>query len=176
MRGARKITTRDFCIKWGVYALAVLPVWFLETTVLNRFPVYGVIPMLLPLAAVAVAVLEGAVAGAGFGLFVGVLCDAVYFGASGGMTVSLAVLGACAGGLAQYALRQNLLGCLVCSAAVLVVLDGLQVLRRLLLAGDPLPALLRVAVPEVLWSLVFVFPVYAIFRWVHKRVPESTHF
>ena len=54
-------------IKWGVYTLALLPVWFLEAYVLSRVPLWGVSPMLLPLAAVAVAVLEGASGGAGFG-------------------------------------------------------------------------------------------------------------
>lgn len=169
------MTTRDFCIKWGVYALALLPVWFLEAYVLNRFPVAGVIPVLLPLAAVAVAVLEGGTAGAGFGLFVGIVSDAVY-GTGGAMTAGLSLLGAGTGLVAQYALRQSLLGCLVCSAGVLGLIDVLRVLRRLILGVAPLSALLRVAVPEILWSLLFAFPVYGIFLWVHHRVPERTHF
>ena len=56
------MTRQDFLIKWGVYALALVPVWFLELFVLNRFPLFGVAPMLLPLAAVCVAVLEGTTA------------------------------------------------------------------------------------------------------------------
>lgn len=169
------MTRRDYLIKWGVYTLALLPVWFLEVYVLNRFPLLGVIPMLLPLAAIAVAVLEGGLAGAGFGLAVGILCDAVYYGSGGAMTLGVALLGAGAGIATQYGLRQNLLGCFLCSAGALFLIDLLRVLHRLFL-GHPLAALLRVAVPEVLWSLVFVFPIYGIFLWVHKRVPESTHF
>lgn len=170
------MTTRDFCIKWGVYALALLPVWFLEAYVLNRFPVAGVVPMLLPLAAVAVGVLEGGVAGAGFGLFVGVISDAISPGTGGGMTAGLALLGAGAGLLAQYVLSQNLLGCLLCSLAALCLIDLVRVSWNLIQGSASLAALLRVAVPEILWSLVFVFPVYGIFRWVFRRVPERTHF
>lgn len=92
-------------IKWGVYALAILPIWFLEVYVLNRLPVLGVTPMLMPLAAVAAAVLEGATGGAGYGLFVGILCDAAYHGTNGAMTLGLCLLGMAAGALAQYALR-----------------------------------------------------------------------
>ena len=33
------MTRSDFMIKWGVYALAILPIWFLEVYVLNRLPV-----------------------------------------------------------------------------------------------------------------------------------------
>ena len=47
------MTRQDFFIKWGVYALALLPVWFCELYLLNRFPLFGVSPMLLPLAAMA---------------------------------------------------------------------------------------------------------------------------
>ena len=102
------MTRSDFMIKWGVYALAILPIWFLEVYVLNRLPVLGVTPMLMPLAAVAAAVLEGATGGAGYGLFVGILCDAAYHGTNGAMTLGLCLLGMAAGALAQYALRQNL--------------------------------------------------------------------
>lgn len=92
-KGEAPVTRQDFLIKWGVYALALVPVWFLELFVLNRFPLFGVAPMLLPLAAVCVAVLEGTTAGAGFGLFVGILCDAAYFNTDGAMTVGLCLIG-----------------------------------------------------------------------------------
>lgn len=126
------MTRQDFLIKWGVYALALVPVWFLELFVLNRFPLFGVAPMLLPLAAVCVAVLEGTTAGAGFGLFVGILCDAAYFNTDGAMTVGLCLIGVGAGALAQYVLRQNLVGCLLCSFAALALIDGVRIAARLL--------------------------------------------
>ena len=50
------MTRSDFIIKWGVYTLALVPVWILELYVLSRYPLFGVKPMLLPLAVVAVAV------------------------------------------------------------------------------------------------------------------------
>ena len=109
------MTRSDFIIKWGVYTLALVPVWILELYVLSRYPLFGVKPMLLPLAVVAVAVLEGSTAGGGFGLFVGVLCDACYHDTFGGMTLGLCLVGVCAGAVSRYALRQNLLGCLLCS-------------------------------------------------------------
>ena len=168
------MTRQDFFIKWGVYALALLPVWFCEVYILNRFPLFGVAPMLLPLAAIAVAVLEGTVAGAGFGLGVGILCDAVYFNPDGAMTLGLCLLGFGAGALAQYVLRQNLLGCLLCSLAALAFIDAGRIAARLLTGQAGLPAMLSVAGREILWSMVFVFPVYALFLWVFRRVPKKT--
>lgn len=168
------MTRQDFFIKWGVYALALLPVWFCEVYILSRVPVLGVTPMLLPLAAVCVAVLEGAAAGGGFGLAVGVLCDAVYFGTDGAMTIGICLIGVGAGVLAQYALRQDLVGCLLCALLALVAIDAVRTAAFLLSGRAALPALLKVAVPEILWSMVFVFPVYALFLWVYRRVPKRT--
>ncbi len=168
------MTRSDFMIKWGVYALAALPVWLLELYVLNRFPVLGVSPMLMPLAAVAVAVLEGATAGGGFGLFTGILCDAAYHDTDGGMTLGLCLIGVCAGALSRYALRQNLAGCLLCSLGALTAIDAVRILVRLLQRAAPLEALLAVALPEIAWSMVFVLPVYGLFYWVFQRVPKKT--
>ena len=146
------MTTRDYCIKWGAYALALLPVWFLEAYVFSRISLWSTTPMLLPLAAVALAVLEGALAGAGFGIFAGMLCDMTY-GSNGGMILLLALLGTGAG-----------------------LIDTLRILQRMLLRGIPLSALMEVALPELFWSLLFVPLVYGLFFWVHDRVPERTHF
>ena len=167
------MTRQEFLIKWGVYALALLPVWFCQAFVLNRLPL-GLTPALLPLAAVAVAVLEGAVAGAGFGLGVGILCDAVYFGTDGAMTLGLCVAGMAAGALAQYLLRQNLVGCLLCSLLALAAMDGVRIAVRLLRGSRELGAMLSLAGREILLSLIFVFPVYALFLWVYHRVPKKT--
>ena len=154
------MTRQDFILKWLFYALALLPVWWMDTFVLGRFPVLGVAPMLLPVAAVAVAVLEGALAGAGFGLAVGVLCDAVY----------LCLIGWGAGAAAQYVLSRNFGGCLLCAAAGLVLIDTVRVFTGLFTGLAPLPALLRVALPEVLWSLCFACLLYPWFTWVRRRI------
>lgn len=161
-------------LKWFIYILALLPVWFLETAVLRRIPMFGVFPVLLPLTAIAVAVLEGSTAGAWFGLAAGVLCDVMYYGTGGSMTIGLALAGAAAGLVTQYALRQNFWGFLLCSAGALAALDFFRVLRRLFAGMAPLAPLLRVAVPEVLWSLVFTPFIYLLFRSVHRRVGRTT--
>ena len=161
-------------MKWGVYALTLLPIWFFEGYILTRLPVTAVQPMLLPLAVVAVAVLEGCVGGAGFGLGVGILCACFYPGMEEWMPLGLALAGLGAGLLAQYVLRQNLVGCLLCSFAALALIDGVRIAARLLAGRGELAAMLGLAGREILWSLVFVFPVYALFLWVFRRVPKKT--
>lgn len=165
----------DFMVKWAVFAAALLPVWFLESYVLARLPLFGVKPMLLPLAAVAVATLEGAAPGGAFGLAVGILCDALY-GTGGAMTLGITLVGIVTGLAAQYLLRQNLLGCFLCSLGALVAVDACRISWRLLAGVAELSPMLTVAGKEILWSLVFVTPIYFVFRWVHERTQFATLF
>lgn len=168
------MTTKDFCIKWLAYALALLPIWFAESFLLSAIPLFGVKPMLLPLAAAAVATLEGASGGAGFGLAVGVLMDATLPVSPGVMVALMTLLGLGTGLLSRYVLRQNLLGCLLCSALALAVIDLGRVAFRLVTGAAPLSALLSLAGREILWSMCFAPLVYGLFLWVFNRVPKAT--
>lgn len=168
------MTRRDFCIKWLVYALALLPVLILTVFLLPRIPIFGIIPSLLPVAAITVAVLEGPVGGAGFGLFVGILADALIPGIPGTMTFALAFLGSCSGAAARYGVQQNLIGCLICSGSSLIFINLVRVIWFFLRQTAPLGPLLLTAVGDIFWSLVFLPLVYGIFLWVFHRVPKAT--
>lgn len=168
------MTRRDHILKWLLYTLAFLPILVLNLYVLPWFPIFGTIPCLLPMAAITVAVLEGPSAGAGFGLFVGVLSDALIPGLSGPMTLGLSLLGFAAGAAARYGVRQNFWGCLLCSAGALVLIDLLRVLFFLLRGRASLLELLWVALPEIFWSLIFLPLIYGIFLWVFRRVPRAS--
>ena len=108
------MTRRDLIHKWLVYAMGLLPLWLLDDYILPRYPLFGVTPMLLPVAAAAVAVLEGAYAGAGFGMAVGLLWELAYPGGFGGLVLGMALAGMAIGALSQYALSQSFPGCLLC--------------------------------------------------------------
>ena len=151
------MTRRDFIRKWLTYALALLPVWLLDCYILSRYRLWGTAPMLLPLAAAAVAVLEGAYAGTGFGLAVGLLWEAAYPGGFGGLVFGMALAGMAMGAVTQYALKQSFFGCL-------------RVARGLFTGSATLTALLQTAVPEFLWSLAWTPLVWFLFRAVHQRV------
>ena len=164
------MTRRDLIHKWSVYALGLLLVWVLDAYILPRYPLLGISPMLLPPALAAVAVLEGAFAGTGFGLAVGLLWELAYPGGFGALVFFMALAGMTMGALSQYALSQSLPGCLLCTAGVLAALDGLRVLGRLIADAAALPALLKVAVPECLLTLVWTPLVYLLFRIIFNRV------
>lgn len=164
------MTRRDQIHKWFVYALALVPVWLLDEFILNRIPLFGVIPMLLPLAVVAVAVLEGSLAGAGFGMAVGLLWELAYPGGSGILVFGMALAGMLTGSIAQYALSQSFISCLLCSVGVLGLVDGARILRALFVQMETLDVLLRVAAAEIAVSLCFTPFIYLLFRMVFRRV------
>lgn len=164
------MTRRDLIHKWLVYALGLLPVWLLDAYILPRYPLYGASPMLLPLAAAAVAVLEGAYSGTGFGLGVGLLWELAYPGGFGGLVFFLALAGMAMGAVSQYALSQSFIGCFICAAGTVGLLELLRIARGLLTNAAPLSALVEAAAPEFLWSVAWTPLVWLLFRAVHRKV------
>lgn len=164
------MTRRDLFHKWFVYALGLFLVWVLDACILPRYPLFGFTPTLLPLAAAAVAVLEGAYAGAGFGMAVGLLWELAYPGGFGGLVIGMALAGIAMGAVSQYALSQSFPGCLICSAGVLAVLELLRIGRGLFINAADLAALLGVAVPEFFWSLAWTPLIWLLFRAIYNRV------
>ena len=132
------MTRRDTIIKWIAY-LAALAV----TAVVNYY-VLGPLPIPLPL-------LLPVLSGLGH---LGAVCVA-----------ALALFGWAAGLCAQYLLRRDAWGHLICSVAVLLVWEGWAVGSRLLARLAPAQTLLRVAGPELLCSLAFILPVYWLGRF-----------
>ena len=164
------MTRRDLIHKWLVDALGLLPIWLLDAYLLPRYPILGVSPMLLPAAAVAVAVLEGSYAGTGFGLAVGLLWELAYPGGWGGLVLFMALAGMLTGALSQYALSRSLPACLLCCAGVLARLDGLRVARGLITDSAELLALMEVAIPEWMLSLAWTPVIYLVFQAIYGRV------
>ena len=164
------MTRRALVHKWSFYALALFIVWVSDAYILPRYPVFGLSPMLLPLAGCAVAVLEGSRAGAGFGMAVGLLWESAYPGGFGGLVFGMTLAGMLLGAAAQYILSQSFPSYLICSAILLAALDLLRILRALLYDAAPISALLQTAGGECLLSLVWSPLVWLLFRAVFRRV------
>ena len=164
------MTRQDFLLKWALYAVALIPLHLLEFSVFSRWDIFGAVPLLLPVAALCVALLEGPSGGAGYGLFTALVWSLSTPGSRGGVFVILTFLCFFTGLAAQRALNQNFFGALLCCLVGLGVWELFQVLGRLLNRSAGVPALLGIAAPELLVSLVFVLIVYPLFRAVYGKV------
>ena len=164
--------TRSLVIqKWMTYTvLGLLPLWLLDAYILSRYPVEGLTPQLLPLAVVCVSILEGAYAGTGFGMGVGLLWTLTYPGGMSMRVLLLAVAGMAIGGLAQYALQQSFVGYLLCSSVLLAGLNALNIFRELLLQHGEISALMEVAIGDTVLTLLWSPVVYWIFRKIFQKV------
>lgn len=162
------MTRSDFILKWTAYGIALVLVLVLNYYVLALLPL-GAVPQLVPMMVVAVSILEGPRAGAGFGLAAGLVVSAATH-ASVVWAVILSLCGWGCGLLALYVLRRDFVGFFPTVLAVEAVLCGGAVLLHWLRETAGLAVLLRVALPEYLWTVVFAVPVYGICRFCCRHV------
>ena len=156
------MTRHDIILKWTAYLAA------LALTAVVNYYVLGPLPISLPLLLPILAVAGGTLEGPSFGAVYGGACGAVMSGLGHmgpGCIASLALFGWAAGLTAQYLLRRDVWGHFICSAAVLFCWELWEVGHRLLARLAPPEALLRVALPELGWSLVLILPVYWVGRF-----------
>jgi len=151
------MTRRDTLLKWIAYGVALAVITIVNYYILGRLPITT--PLLLPAAAAAGGTLENPKFGAGYGLACGLIMAAV-----GHHSLLCIPILSAAGWLcslvAQYVLRKDLVGHLICTVILMVLWEIVQVIFLYVSHSPSMALLLKVAVPELLWSLVFAFPVY----------------
>ena len=151
------MTRRDVIVKWTAYLLILWLTAMVNYYALPSLPIP--IPLLLPVLAVAGGTLEGAP----FGAVYGMACGAALSGLGSQSPLCIAALSAfgwIAGLIAQYVLRQDVWGHLICSVGMLVLWESWAVGSRVLRGVAPTEVLLRVGAYELLCSLLFTLPVY----------------
>lgn len=144
-------------LKWASYLIAL---WL---TAMVNYYVLGPMPIALPLMLPVLAIAGGTLEGAPFGAVYGAACGAAMSGLghqSAGCIIVLSAFGWTAGLTTQYLLRRDVWGHMICSSIAAVLWELWEVGRRLLSRTAPLEVLLRVAVPELAWTLAMVLPVY----------------
>ena len=164
------MTKRDTIMKWVTYAVVLLVTCLLQLLLADRLPVFGVRPLLLPLCAVLVGVLEGPYAGTGFGLCVGIVSLITVYGTPTLILLFLPCLGMLSGLIGEYVIQSRFLASLLSALIGLTCIELYHVLLRLLRDGVPLLRLLPIALPELLYSLLWLIPIYFLFRWASRRV------
>lgn len=156
------MTRRDLTLKWIAYLVALAVTAVLNFNVLSWLPLS--LPLLLPMSAVAVGTLEGPKFGAGFGIVAGLVMATAGHGSLWYIPL-LALFGWLTGLLTVHALRRDLVGHLLCAAMVMLLWELWQIGTRMISHTAAPTLLIRVALRELLWTLVFSLPVYGIFRF-----------
>ena len=155
-------------ILWIAYGLCTLLLLVMQTGFFNRFTFKGAGPLIIPVCVGIVAVYEGGVPAAVFGICCGFCLDSLSSGSIWAYTFFLAAAGWCVGETASYTSRGALLSCIVWSFAVLVTIAVCEVVYYGILGGA-LNVSVRLAVVQTLYSLLFSIPLCYIFRIIHRR-------
>lgn len=156
------MTRRDITLKWIAYLVGLAITALFNYTVFGWLPIS--LPLLLPMAAVAVGTLEGPKFGAGFGIVAGFLMSTAGH-ASLVCIILLSLIGWLSGLLTVHALRRDLVGHIICAIGTMLLWEGWQVGFRAVNHVADIRLLVHTALPELLWTLVLSLPVYWIFRF-----------
>lgn len=164
------LARNETIFKWTLYAAATALCFLLQSFVLQRITVLGVIPFIYPVVVAVLATLEGPFAGTVFAIAVGVVCDVLLPGIFPCLyTLIFPLSGLCAALISQSWLPAGYL-CSLATSAIGFLMTGLAQCFLLLAREKAAWATgLSVCFRELAVSAALVIPVTILFRWVFRR-------
>lgn len=153
-----------------VHILFLFVLYILQTSVFSHIRVFGVYPLILPLAVVGIGLFEGGFQGGIWGIVAGILCDLSIADSSFLFTVSLTIIGFFTGFFSEFILTRGFPTFFLISVLTLALLAFLQMFRFLFFDGVSLDVLGPVAFYQTLYSAFFIIPIY----YPVKRVTRKT--
>lgn len=136
-----------------LYALYLFLVLVFQTMVLTQLRPLGVCPFILPAAAVAVGMFEGASWGAVFGLVLGIFTDMAYVESTIGYTLLFPAIAFAVGFVSQFFINRRFFAFMVATCAALLITGVFQMVKVLVSEGWSF-SLLYTVILQTVWSLV----------------------
>lgn len=165
------LARNDTIIKWLLYTAAAALCLFVQTALLQRVTIWGVIPFIYPLAAVIPATYEDIVPGTAFALAAGVVCDLLLPEAFPCLyTLIFPIAGLAAGLLSRSVLPAGIFCSLAAGFSAFLLTDLFRCVLLALSGHAAWGAGLSVMLREFLVTLPSIFPVTALFSAVHRKV------
>ena len=164
------LARNETIFKWTLYAAVTALCFLLQSFVLQRVTVLGVIPFIYPVIVAVLATFEGSFSGTIFAIAVGVACDVLLPGVFPCLyTLIFPLSGLCAALISQSWLPAGYL-CSLATSAIAFLMTGLaQCILLFAREKTAWAAGLSVCFREFLVSAVLIVPVTILFRWVFRR-------
>ena len=164
------LARNETILKWALYGAAAALCLFVQSALLQRITIWGVIPFLYPLLAAIPATYEQPVFGTVFSLCIGIVCDSLLPGAFPCLyTLTFPFAGLCAALISKSLLSAGFLCSLTGTAISFLITDGFRCFL-LWISGTPAWRVgLGVMLREFLISAPLIFPVTALFQLVHRK-------
>ena len=156
--------------KWVLYGLGTALLCLLQNFLLQRIVLLGVFPFLFPVLVSVFAVYEGPTAGAVYGLVLGILCDLTIAAPIPCFyTLIFPLAGFLSALLSQGWISAGFFCCLTASALSFLLTDAFHALILALTGKGNLTAILLLTARETAVTLLFVLPVFLLFRSLFRR-------
>lgn len=143
-----------------VYAVILAVVFAVQDLLVARIPLWGVRPMMIPAAIVAIGLFEGAPWGGLLGLAAGFFFDMGYIEQTVLFTVLLTLIGFFAGVLGKYFFHKGFWSYIVLVLAAMILISAAQMIPFLFFTDTRDATVWRVGLIQTLWSLPWAIPVY----------------
>ena len=168
------LTRRQLIYKWLLYTAAAVVCLFVQSAILQRITIWGVLPFLYPLVAIMPATYEGPSSGAIFALCAGVFCDVLLpdqFPCLYTLTFPLA--GLYAGSLSRSFLPPGVLCSFVSMTGTFLITDLFRCFLLWINEKAAWSAGLFVMLREFLVTAPLVIPVTLLFHAVYRKIHEN---
>ena len=162
-----------FTVTIFYHAFLLLMVYVLQDTVFPYLKLFGLVPLLLPIAGTGVAVYQGRIAGGIAGIFAGILCDITFNQPVGLFTVLLTFSGILVGVLADTVIARGFATYLISCIAVLALSAFIQMFPLLFFERVTAMPLLIVAFRQTVYSLIYAIPIWFFVRALGKRAQRA---
>lgn len=143
-----------------VYALVLAIVFLVQDLLIARIPLWGVRPMMIPAAVVAIGLFEGGVWGGFVGLAAGYFFDLGYIENTVLFTILLTGIGFFSGVLGKYLLQKGFVSFMVMVLAAMIVVTVPQMFHFLFFTDTASWPVWRTGILQILWSLPWAMPLY----------------
>ncbi len=161
---------RKILISLLLHAPFLLVLYFLQTTLFSSPVLFGVKPLLLPLAVIGVSLFEGPQKGGIFGIFAGILCDLSFNQPPIQFTLLMPLIGISAGIVCDTILARGFPSYVVITAVSIGVISFFQMFELLFFGGASFGPLFATAIQQVFCSLIFTIPIYYVSRAIGRRL------
>lgn len=152
-----------------VYAVTLAIVFAVQDLLVARLPLWGVRPMMIPAAVVAIGLYEGGLWGGFLGLAAGFFYDMGYIEQNVLFTILLTAVGFFSGVLGKYLLHKGFVSYMALVLAAMVLITAAQMFPFLFFTDTRDIAVWRTGLIQILWSLPWAVPVYFPCRAIAAR-------
>lgn len=151
------------------HILLIFVLYILQTSVFTHLRLFGVYPLILPLAVIGIGLFEDGIRGGIWGIVAGLLCDLSIADSKVMFTIVLALIGFFTGFFSEFILARGFPTFFCLSVIVLALLAFLQMFKYLVFDEVSFDILGRVAMYQTLYSAIFIIPLYYPIRRVTRK-------